>query len=336
MSSCSDQGYCHEGGVQLNYASYAGGNWMAKLPNATTLSQISMPGSHDTMTLGGAEWGPILLTQTMTLIEQLYSGIRMVDMRLVHIGNVFVLNHGSFYLHANFDDVLSTVAAFVRSNPGEVILMRVKKEASNFNGDQSKYNSQTFDQTFQAYEKKYAPLFWNNSGKSMNPSMQSLRGRIVVLQDFNGDVGAHTHGIKYSSFATIEDNYSLDNDQLYSKWNAVRDNLNKAASGPSTATYMTYLSGSGGSTPYFVASGKTLSGTYDSQQLTDVTPYNCSSDPYPDFFHTQCKLGFRYTYYKGTNMLVNDWLSTRKQRVGIVMIDFPGGDLLEKIVGMNF
>lgn len=67
-----------------------------------------------------------------------------------------------------------------------------------------------------------------------------------------------------------------------------------------------------------------------------MTPYNCSSDPYPDFFHTQCKLGFRYTYYKGTNMLVNDWLSTRKQRVGIVMIDFPGGDLLEKIVGMNF
>lgn len=106
--------------MQLNYASYAGGNWMAKLPNATTLSQISMPGSHDTMTLGGAEWGPILLTQTMTLIEQLYSGIRMVDMRLVHIGNAFVLNHGSFYLHANFDDVLSTVAAFVRSNPGEV------------------------------------------------------------------------------------------------------------------------------------------------------------------------------------------------------------------------
>lgn len=76
--------------------------------------------------------------------------------------------------------------------PIQVILMRVKKEASNFNGDQSKYNSQTFDQTFQAYEKKYAPLFWNNSGKSMNPSMQSLRGRIVVLQDFNGDVGAHT------------------------------------------------------------------------------------------------------------------------------------------------
>lgn len=72
------------------------------------------------MTFGGAEWGPILLTQTMTLMEQLYSGIRVLDMRLVHIGNAFVLYHGSFYLHANFDDVLTVITKFLLDNKSEV------------------------------------------------------------------------------------------------------------------------------------------------------------------------------------------------------------------------
>lgn len=162
---------------------------MAKLGNTTTLSQISMPGSHDTMTLGGASWGALIQTQTMNLIEQLYSGIRMVDMRLVHIENAFVLNHASFYLHANFDDVLAVLTTFLAANPTETVLMRAKKEASNTNADQSKHNSQTFDQTFAAYEKKYASIMrWNYTGNN-NPPLQSVRGKVVVLQDYDQDIG---------------------------------------------------------------------------------------------------------------------------------------------------
>lgn len=189
FSTDTDRGYCHEGGVQLNYAAYSGGNWMAKLGNTTTLSQISMPGSHDTMTLGGASWGALVQTQTMNLIEQLYSGIRMIDMRLVHVGNAFVLNHASFYLHANFDDVLTVLTTFLTANPMETVLMRAKKEASVTNEDQSKDNSRTFDQTFAAYEKQYASIMqWNYTGSS-NPALLSIRGKVVVLQDYDGDVG---------------------------------------------------------------------------------------------------------------------------------------------------
>lgn len=163
--------------------------------------------------------------------------------------------------------------------------------------------------------------------------LQTLRASLLHLV---GVYHCRRH-IQYSSFAAVEDAYSLSTDwDLYSKWKTIQDNLARAASGPSTTTYLTYLSASGGAAPFFVVSGKTLSGTHGNQLLVSAAPFRCSNKIYADFFNTKCVLRFKYISFKGTNMLVNDFLSTRKQRVGIVMTDFPGGDLLSKIIAMNF
>lgn len=150
------------------------------------------------------------------------------------------------------------------------------------------------------------------------------------------------HGIPYPSFATIEDDYSMaTNWDLNSKWQAVQENLAKAATGHANETYLTYLTGSGGSLPYFVVSGKSSSGTHDPQLLTSPLPSKCSSTKYADFYQSSCKFGLKFVHFKGTNMMVNDLLANlivqkRKQRVGIVVTDFPGGDLLSNIIAMNF
>lgn len=180
----SDRGYCHENGVQLDYTDYQGQNWMQNIGDGTTLARMSMPGTHDTMTLGGSSYGPSVQTQTMTLIEQLYSGIRVIDIRLVHNNNAFDIYHGSVFLHTNFDDVLTIVSSFLAANPTETVLMRARQESSTTGDYQGSGNTRSFDDTFTAYQNQYSPLLWTYTGN--NPTLGSVRGQLVVLQDFDG------------------------------------------------------------------------------------------------------------------------------------------------------
>jgi 1-phosphatidylinositol phosphodiesterase len=59
--------------------------WMSRLPDTTRLSELTLPGTHDT----GAYRTPAnvaAVTQTMTLRTQLDSGIRAWDIRLAVSG----------------------------------------------------------------------------------------------------------------------------------------------------------------------------------------------------------------------------------------------------------
>ena len=194
--------------------------WMTSLKDDVLLSELSIPGTHDTMALHGgpavaaiaagatagtviagmtgpaagivapaaaivgAVVGPfisadVVRTQRMPLSNQLESGIRVLDIRCRHIGDGFAIHHGQVYQHANFDDVLKAVVKFLRDNPRETVLMRVKEE---FTG------SKTFAQTFRLKyweNKDYKDFMWQ--GKSENPTLGEMRRKIVILQDFDRD-----------------------------------------------------------------------------------------------------------------------------------------------------
>jgi len=70
-------GYAHDARVLTRNP-----DWMGKLKDDVKLSQLSIPGTHDTMSRFG---GPIVETQTLTLANQLESGIRVFDMRCRHV-----------------------------------------------------------------------------------------------------------------------------------------------------------------------------------------------------------------------------------------------------------
>jgi hypothetical protein len=40
--------------------------------------------------------------------------------------------------------------------------------------------------------------------------------------------------------------------------------------------------------------------------------------------------------FEGTNVLAAQWLSERKERVGVIMADFPGPDLISAVIRQNF
>lgn len=329
-------GYWHEGYTQSNRS-----DWMSSLRDGVKLSQLSIPGTHDTMAL---HWGDAVQTQSMPLDAQLRSGIRALDIRLMFNNSALWATHGVMYQFASFTDVLDTVQAFLSAHPRETVLMRVKMDSDiETNGDN------TFEEVFRAYvtQGRYTNLFWRPNG--LNPMLGEVRGKLVVLQNFPA-VGRY--GIDYVTLMA-QDSYHLDSNwDLYNKWTAVKNHLINTNSeiclpGPAgmmcTALdlssrdmiHINYLSGSGGAFPYFVASGKAGSSTGAPRLATGRTTPAFSG--WPDFPRVNCLGSLCTIAFEGTNNLMYNLLATGiiRQRTGIIMADFPGPGLIEAIININ-
>lgn len=147
-----DQG---PGNLEDNQAGHP--DWMSLLPDDLPLTDLSIPGTHDSMadcllihpdTPGDYEprcdghWPSsacilpeVTTTQRMFLKAQLESGIRFLDIRVRHSFDRFLIYHGAQFLGWGFfDGVLKVVDEFLDSHPGETILMRVQPEQGPHNG----------------------------------------------------------------------------------------------------------------------------------------------------------------------------------------------------------
>ncbi len=315
--------YSHDSGPGHNYTSP---DWMGRLGDGTRLAQLSIPGTHDTMSHYG---GDIAQTQSMDLATQLNSGIRALDIRCRHINNAFAIHHGIIYQKANFDDVMKAVTAFLAAHPRETVLMRVKEEYDPTG------NSRDFAATFADYLGKYPNKFWKYT--SDNPTLGEVRGKIVLLQNFSS---ATQYGIKWSSL-NIQDDFSMGtNWDLEGKWNKVSAQMDAAKANGGAAMYVNFLSASGGSFPYFVASGHSSPGTGAPRLATGKTTpgwKNCCQM----FPRVSCAIGICTIAFEGTNVLFATRLlqynNDRKGKfhTGIVMADFPGYGLIQSIVTQN-
>jgi len=71
-------------------------DWMTRLPDNILITELSLPGTHDTMsrclgyTSAVCDW---LECQTLTLATQLNAGIRVLDIRCRHVHNRFAIHH---------------------------------------------------------------------------------------------------------------------------------------------------------------------------------------------------------------------------------------------------
>jgi|SRR5947209_3778261 len=315
-------GYSHDGNAKTSNP-----RWMTALKADVTLSRLSLPGTHDTMSFYG---GDIAQAQTLSLNEQLQSGVRALDVRCWHNRDTFVIHHGVMPQFATFGEVLKTVVGFLVDNPGETVVMRVKEEFTAMDNTES--FEQTFDRAYWAYYKDY---FYqhpaNSSSDPNNPPLAEMRGKIVLLQNFS-----NSYGIRYGSDQfDIQDQYNLkSNADLYDKWRAVKTQLESANKGDANKKFINFLSGSGGSFPYFVASGHSSPGTSAPRLATGRTTPGWKS--WKDFPRVNCALGICTIAYEGTNVLTYERLGKDfKQRAGIVFADFPGPGLIERTIALN-
>lgn len=317
------QGYSHDGAVN-----YSNADWMRAVPGNRLLRDLSLPGTHDTMTYTVGD--PITQTQSMSLPNQLNAGIRALDIRCRRIGNRFAIHHGIVYLHKNFDDVLLDATRFLAAHPGETLLMRVKEEHTAADSTLS------FAEIFNNYanDPRYSAFFWR--GTDANVTLDAVRGKIVVMRDFGGGTFGLPYGDNNGTFH-IQDAYSVTtNWDLYGKWQHVKNQLHNANGRQNGARfYMNYLSASGGSFPYFIASGHVTSGTTASRLSTGLTT-PAFKNYYPDFPRVSCFIGICTIAFEGTNVLATNYIGAAGLRfAGIVMADFPGAGLIDSVIRLN-
>src|SRR5262249_8352609 len=147
---------------------------MSSIPDQYSLSQLSLPGTHNTC----ARYEPLSGTarcQALSLKEQLHAGIRFLDIRCRHLDNGFVIHHGAIYQNMDFDAVLSTCSDFLHKYPSESIIISVKEEYNPSN------NTRSFEQTFDDYVKRYKGDWYLDAAI---PTMQQARGKLVLLRRF--------------------------------------------------------------------------------------------------------------------------------------------------------
>lgn len=300
--------------------------WMRGLDDSIPLSQLSLPGTHDSMAHKSNLLGlDITRTQTMDLWAQLTSGIRALDIRLYYEpdGQSFSIHHGTVHVGYDLDDVLTTVQKFLKQYPSETVVMRLKQEQSSASDAQMK-------QRFNQYYSRYKDMFYQ--GGSDNPTMGEMRGKCVILSDV---WSLNDYGINYRSL-DVQDSYQLNtNWDLYSKWTKVKQQINAANQSDGSTIYMNYLSGSGGVFPYFVASGHSSPGTSDPRLATGLTEPGFHGY-YPDFPRGAWFGVFATIYFEGTNTLTANYLTQQDiDYCGIVMADFPGARLINAIIDCN-
>lgn len=309
-----DVSYLHD-----SHAGYTNARWMKHIPNQTSISELSIPGTHNSLSLYG---GNIPQTQTLSISSQLEMGIRFLDVRFKYSNGLLRAYHGPILQHQTFDELLSTVSVFLSDNNTEVILIRMQNEAGAEN------HQVAFEERFRTVLEQY--IHNNYIPQSNNFKIGDARGKFVFIRDFNV---TSRIGIERGSLF-IQDSFRLsDNWALYSKWEKVLNHFNQLQHNASIS--LNYLSGSVGSFPYFVVSGKSSYGTHAPLLLTGVVTTN--RNKWPDFPRTACLGTLCSIQFLGTNPLTSNWISRQAEgtKLGIVVTDFPGGLLVNNIIQNN-
>ncbi|XP_030065460.1 uncharacterized protein LOC115474224 [Microcaecilia unicolor] len=204
-------------------------DWMSSIPDGRYISDLSIPGTHNTLSLYGYN---LFQCHSWCLYTQYEAGIRFVDLRCRHFHNSLPIHHDLQFQHYHFKNVLKDTINFLYHHPRETIIMHVKEEYKAAN------NTESFSDTVAHYiQEVESSWFWKSTAI---PTMSQARGKIIILQNFGGP----QMGIPYNTFC-IADAYHVPT--LFAigwKWSTIEENLNSARYGDCMQMYLTFCSGS--------------------------------------------------------------------------------------------
>lgn len=144
-------------------------NWMSYLDDSKKLTDLTIPGTHDTCTYTA---GGFFQCQSMNLEIQFKNGIRFWDIRLKIKKGKIESYHGHENLHIPFVNILTTSAILLQQFPSECIVMCISHENNN--------------NKVELYEKLW-PLIkdlghWYKQDKI--PTLGEVRGSVVFMRRF--------------------------------------------------------------------------------------------------------------------------------------------------------
>ncbi|XP_056212386.1 1-phosphatidylinositol phosphodiesterase-like isoform X2 [Falco biarmicus] len=201
-------------------------DWMAGLPDALPLSRLSIPGTHDSLSLFG---GQRLRCQSWSLEAQLAAGIRFLDVRCKLARGELHVYHLCTFQRASLRGVLRRTLRFLRAHPSEAVLMRIKEELPIFS--QPGFAARLH----RCLLEEGQSCMWC---REEVPTLGQVRGKIVVLEALAREV----LGIPYEQLS-ISDAWNVLS--LERKWARARRHLERAASGDPATMHLTFCSGNG-------------------------------------------------------------------------------------------
>ncbi|MEV6319492.1 hypothetical protein [Streptomyces sp. NPDC051776] len=295
--------------------SVANPDWMSSLPDDTGLGRMSIPGTHDTLAIQGdpQEW---YRTQEehgfggATLTAQLDAGIRAIDIRVRAMRSGFSGPATYFDIHhsdafqAHFSEALDKAKGFLENHPGETVLMKLKAECDNTKlagpGNCNDYpKTTTAYETaaiFQKYIADYPGLFWGPSVAGTGTASTPTLG------DVRGKIVLTEfrdhEGYGLTGFNTGDIPWNLcDLDQ---RWNLIKTRLDQLR--------------------------------FDERNTVQTTGLSAScfiTDTYVDVANGK---GGK----KGMNKrLLEDLPSNATRQINVIEMDFPGGELISRIIRLN-
>ena len=190
--------------VSIKYA-----DWMKSLDDNTSLREVNMPGSHDTMALYSiADLAG--QCQSLTLKEQLNLGVRFLDIRLKEDHNKLKAVHGFIDQKASFANITKTIETFLEKHSDEFIIMSIKEEANASN------SNKPFEECLKSYLEKDIYL----KDTAIPNKVGDIRGKVLLLSRYSDStigIPAHQGWEDSASFTLQNDIYVQDTYQITSK-----------------------------------------------------------------------------------------------------------------------
>lgn len=250
-------------------------NWMSKIDDNTLLSQMSIPGSHDSCSRYGSIFSQ---SQSYSIFDQLKSGIRVLDIRCKIHKDILTIYHGLFYQNINFGEIIIQIETFLKENPSEGVLIKIAEECSPQDPTDS------FENILLKYINAFSELFLLQKNI---PIMKQLRGKIWLMINTNININTinyndlqHHNGKRKEWYRSINDHKSN-----------ILSHLEKANNSSNSEICFTDCSSEG----------------------------MCLQAPY--------LIAIQSNY-----VIMN---TEKPKKVGIVLMDFPGEEVIKFIIDLN-
>ena len=249
-------------------------SWMLNISDDTKLSEMTIPGTHDSCSLYGI---CCARTQTWSLLEQMKAGIRFFDIRLRLYNNTLRAFHGFVDQIDTFDIILLYALDFLNQNPSEIIIMQIITEYK------PKNCTKTMEELYDEYTKKYKNKICVYDNKDI--TLGEIRGKIFIIKIFGGST-KHVPNFFIQNNWTVNCRFCINK-----KKRKIKQNFHRAIAINNKKIFVNYLSAS--------------------SDYAMMTPYTASK---------KCnKIAMRYN-----------------GRLGIVLVDYPGEDLIKHLINQNF
>lgn len=276
-------------------------NWMSQIDGSAYISEISIPGTHDSCALY-EPISPSAKCQEYTIKDQLEMGVRFIDVRAWVIGGETQISHGVVLQSQTLNEIVGTCKEFLEENPTETIIFSLKKE-----------NSALFskDEVADIIEKIVAEDKDGWYVENKIPTLDEVRGKIVLFNRFDeeSDLGINAAGderwLKNVSFTIeneshkihVQDHYNIGKkENIETMWEEAVALMeeSKAEESRSDNLYVNFLSGYTGIIPNI-------------QSVSDIINPN----------------------------MANYVSNAGKGCYGIIIMDFVDSELCEKIIETN-